>query len=110
MDGDEDNIAVIVCFLKEVDVPNKIKTLCNTGQVNDGGGANISGIVSFLKDGSVPDTIKTPEKEKNPQNMDEHDNRVQPLESEKNPQNVNEHDKRDQPLESEKEKKWRKHI
>ena len=59
MDGDEDNIAGIVSFLKEGDVPDTIKTLCNTGQVNDGGGANISGVVSFLKDGSVPDTIIT---------------------------------------------------
>ena len=59
MDGDEDNIAGIVSFFNEGDVPDSIKTVCNTGQVNHAGGANISGIVSFLNDGSVPDTIKT---------------------------------------------------
>ena len=47
MDGDEDNIAGIVSFFKEGGVPDTIKTLCHTGQVNDGGGANISGRVSF---------------------------------------------------------------
>ena len=50
MDGDEDNIAGIVSFLDERDVPDSIKTVCNTA-----GGANISGIVSFLNDGSVPE-------------------------------------------------------
>ena len=40
MDGDEDNIAGIVSFFNEGDVPDSIKTVCDSV-----GGANISGIV-----------------------------------------------------------------